>query len=120
MGNETPRSGSALAGGGKYDTHTTMTAWPLGDGSDRNRAAPYNSSQDRQEWASSSERMPPWFGPGRRHTPGDFVTDKQVWFITGAGRGMGADFAWAVLAAGHALVATGRNAERLTRVLGRS
>jgi len=29
----------------------------------------------------------------------------KVWFITGAGRGMGADFAKAVLAAGHALVA---------------
>ena len=26
---------------------------------------------------------------------------KRVWLITGAGRGMGADFAKAVLAAGH-------------------
>jgi NAD(P)-dependent dehydrogenase (short-subunit alcohol dehydrogenase family) len=41
-----------------------------------------------------------------------------VWFITGAGRGMGADFAKAVLAAGHRLVATGRDPERLTQVLG--
>jgi NAD(P)-dependent dehydrogenase (short-subunit alcohol dehydrogenase family) len=48
------------------------------------------------------------------------VTDKRVWFITGAGRGMGADFARAVLAAGHALVATGRDADRLTDVLGAS
>jgi len=45
---------------------------------------------------------------------------KKVWFITGAGRGMGADFAKAVLAAGHALVATGRNPGRLTERLGAS
>ena len=36
---------------------------------------------------------------------------RNVWFITGAGRGMGADFARAVLAAGHALVATGRDSD---------
>ena len=29
------------------------------------------------------------------------MTDKKVWFITGAGRGMGADFAKAALAAGE-------------------
>jgi NAD(P)-dependent dehydrogenase (short-subunit alcohol dehydrogenase family) len=45
---------------------------------------------------------------------------KKVWFITGAGRGMGADFARAVLTAGHQLVATGRDVERLTTVLGPS
>lgn len=45
---------------------------------------------------------------------------RKVWLITGAGRGMGADFARAVLAAGHALVATGRDTERLSRVLGPS
>ena len=45
---------------------------------------------------------------------------RTVWFITGAGRGMGADFARAVLAAGHALVATGRDSERLSKVLGES
>ena len=30
------------------------------------------------------------------------MTDKKTWFITGAGRGMGVDFAKAALAAGHA------------------
>jgi NAD(P)-dependent dehydrogenase (short-subunit alcohol dehydrogenase family) len=30
----------------------------------------------------------------------------KVWFITGAGRGMGVDIARAALAAGHAVVAT--------------
>ena len=45
---------------------------------------------------------------------------RKVWFITGAGRGMGAEFAKAVLAAGHALVATGRDTNRLSKVLGES
>jgi NAD(P)-dependent dehydrogenase (short-subunit alcohol dehydrogenase family) len=48
------------------------------------------------------------------------MTSKKVWFITGAGRGMGADFARAVLAAGHQLVATGRDPERVTKALGPS
>ena len=48
------------------------------------------------------------------------MSRKQVWFITGAGRGMGADFARAVLAAGHQLVATGRDPERVAKVLGPS
>ena len=43
------------------------------------------------------------------------MTDKKVWLITGAGRGMGVDIAKAALAAGHAVVATGRNAERRHR-----
>jgi NAD(P)-dependent dehydrogenase (short-subunit alcohol dehydrogenase family) len=30
------------------------------------------------------------------------MTDKKIWFITGAGRGMGTDFAKAALAAGNA------------------
>jgi NAD(P)-dependent dehydrogenase (short-subunit alcohol dehydrogenase family) len=48
------------------------------------------------------------------------MTDRKIWFITGAGRGMGADFAKAVLAAGHALVATGRDPDRLAKLLGPS
>jgi len=48
------------------------------------------------------------------------MTPAKVWFITGAGRGMGADFARAVLAAGHQLVASGRDAERLATALGRA
>jgi NAD(P)-dependent dehydrogenase (short-subunit alcohol dehydrogenase family) len=46
------------------------------------------------------------------------MTDKKVWFITGAGRGMGIDIATAALAAGHAVVATGRNPERVSAALG--
>jgi NAD(P)-dependent dehydrogenase (short-subunit alcohol dehydrogenase family) len=46
------------------------------------------------------------------------VTDKKVWFITGAGRGMGVDIAKAALAAGNAVVASGRNPERVSAALG--
>ena len=45
-------------------------------------------------------------------------TDKKVWLVTGAGRGMGVDIAEAALAAGNAVVATGRNPERVTAALG--
>jgi NAD(P)-dependent dehydrogenase (short-subunit alcohol dehydrogenase family) len=44
--------------------------------------------------------------------------DKKVWFITGAGRGMGIDIAKAALAAGHAVVATGRDANRVRNAIG--
>ena len=46
------------------------------------------------------------------------MSNKQVWFITGAGRGLGVDIAKAALAAGHAVVATGRNTESITRAVG--
>ena len=46
------------------------------------------------------------------------MSNKKVWFITGAGRGMGVDFAKAALAAGYAVVASGRNAERVSQALG--
>jgi NAD(P)-dependent dehydrogenase (short-subunit alcohol dehydrogenase family) len=51
---------------------------------------------------------------------GDVVNNKKVWFITGAGRGMGGDFAKAALAAGHAVVATGRNSHVVSKALGES
>ena len=46
------------------------------------------------------------------------MTEKKVWFVTGAGRGMGVDIARAALAAGHQVVATGRNPERATDAIG--
>jgi NAD(P)-dependent dehydrogenase (short-subunit alcohol dehydrogenase family) len=45
---------------------------------------------------------------------------KKVWLITGAGRGMGTDIAKAARAAGHAVVATGRNPEAVARAIGES
>jgi NAD(P)-dependent dehydrogenase (short-subunit alcohol dehydrogenase family) len=46
------------------------------------------------------------------------MTDKKVWFITGAGRGMGVDIAKAALAGGNAVVATARDPEALTQAVG--
>ena len=45
---------------------------------------------------------------------------KKVWFITGAARGMGLEFARAVLAAGDSLVASGRDTDRVSKALGSS
>ncbi len=47
----------------------------------------------------------------------------KVWFITfitGAGRGMGVDIAKAALAAGHKVVATGRNTDKVAEAVGNS
>src|SRR5947207_3185558 len=46
------------------------------------------------------------------------MTDQNVWFVTGAGRGMGVDIVKAALAAGHAVVATGRNTDAVATALG--
>jgi len=46
------------------------------------------------------------------------MREQQVWLITGAGRGLGVDIAKAVLAAGHLLVATGRDAAKVTAAIG--
>src|SRR5436309_1729979 len=42
----------------------------------------------------------------------------KVWFITGAGRGMGTDIANASLAAGNAVVATGRSPKKVAAAVG--
>jgi NAD(P)-dependent dehydrogenase (short-subunit alcohol dehydrogenase family) len=47
------------------------------------------------------------------------MTKKKVWLITGAGRGLGVDIAKAVLATGHAVVATGRDAAKVETAVGR-
>jgi NAD(P)-dependent dehydrogenase (short-subunit alcohol dehydrogenase family) len=46
------------------------------------------------------------------------MTDTKTWFITGAGRGMGVEFAKAALAAGNNVVATGRNPDAVAKTLG--
>jgi len=48
------------------------------------------------------------------------MSDRKIWFITGASRGMGADFARAALAAGHAVVASGRDSNAVAKALGQS
>jgi NAD(P)-dependent dehydrogenase (short-subunit alcohol dehydrogenase family) len=47
------------------------------------------------------------------------MTDKKVWLITGAGRGLGVDIAKAALAAGHAVVATGRDPKKVAAAVGK-
>jgi len=46
------------------------------------------------------------------------MTEKKVWLITGAGRGLGVDIAKAALATGHAVIATGRDAAKVARAVG--
>jgi NAD(P)-dependent dehydrogenase (short-subunit alcohol dehydrogenase family) len=46
------------------------------------------------------------------------MTDKRIWFITGARRGMGVDFAKAALAAGNAVVASGRKTDAVRTAVG--
>ncbi len=48
------------------------------------------------------------------------MTTNKIWFITGAGRGMGVDIAKVALAAGHKVVATGRNTDKVAKALGKS
>lgn len=44
----------------------------------------------------------------------------KVWFITGAGRGMGVNIAKAALATGNKVVATGRNTDTVAKAIGQS
>src|SRR6266699_5620733 len=53
-------------------------------------------------------------------TRGGSMTKKNVWLITGAGRGMGVHIAKAALAAGNAVVATGRNTDTVTKAAGKA
>jgi len=46
------------------------------------------------------------------------MADKKVWFITGAGRGLGIDIAQKALAEGHSVVATGRNSDHVLQAIG--
>ena len=48
------------------------------------------------------------------------MTKKRTWLVTGASRGMGVDFAQAALAAGDAVVATGRDLDAVARAVGTS
>jgi NAD(P)-dependent dehydrogenase (short-subunit alcohol dehydrogenase family) len=44
--------------------------------------------------------------------------DPKTWLVTGASRGMGADIARAALAAGHTVIATGRNPDAVRSAVG--
>jgi NAD(P)-dependent dehydrogenase (short-subunit alcohol dehydrogenase family) len=65
----------------------------------------------------SNNRRP---APAVQTPQGGMMTAKKVWFITGAGRGMGVDIAKAALAAGNAVVATGRNTDAVSKAVGQA
>ena len=44
---------------------------------------------------------------------------QKVWMVTGAGRGLGVEIVRAALEAGHAVVATGRDPQKMATTLGR-
>jgi len=46
------------------------------------------------------------------------MSTTKVWFVTGASRGLGVDIVRSALDAGHSVVATGRNAERVQAAVG--
>jgi NAD(P)-dependent dehydrogenase (short-subunit alcohol dehydrogenase family) len=46
------------------------------------------------------------------------MTEKKVWLITGASRGLGVEIAKAVLASGDSVIATGRNIARVAAAVG--
>ena len=48
------------------------------------------------------------------------MATNKVWLITGAGRGLGVDIAKAAVAAGHKVVATGRDTAKVAKALGES
>jgi NAD(P)-dependent dehydrogenase (short-subunit alcohol dehydrogenase family) len=48
------------------------------------------------------------------------MTEKKVWFITGASRGLGVEIVKAALAAGNAVAATGRNTEAVEKAVGKA
>src|SRR5437879_9191921 len=48
------------------------------------------------------------------------MANKKVWFITGAGRGMGVEFVKAALATGDAVVATGRDPGAVSDAVGKA
>ena len=46
------------------------------------------------------------------------MKESKVWFITGASSGIGLEIAKSALAAGHKVVATGRNTEKVSKYIG--
>src|SRR6478752_1995094 len=96
------------------------------------------STQDHYEsratWSRSPSRLPSSHmrvtmvlssrtalnGSPNRKCRFEDAMSRKVWLITGAGRGMGVEFVKAALAAGHAVVASGRDTDRLVKILGQS
>ena len=74
------------------------------------------TAERRLPIASSARPARAWSHP----TDGGVMANRRVWMITGASRGMGVAFSKAALAAGDAVVATGRRPDEVATVLGES
>src|SRR3712207_546726 len=73
-----------------------------------------DSSRFRARPATRTASSP----PRKEHDMPAKDTTPKTWLITGAGRGMGVDFAQAALSAGHAVVATGRDPDTVRSAVG--
>src|SRR3954453_3906723 len=78
------------------------------------------SSNEAERLASGARVLHALFAGTVVESQGVVMSSKRVWFITGASRGMGVDFANAALTAGHAVVATARDSSRVSQALGQS
>src|SRR3954462_16043605 len=75
------------------------------------------SSNEAERLASGARVLHALFAGTVAESQGVVMSSKRVWFITGASRGMGVDFANAALASGHAVVATARDSSRVSQAL---
>src|SRR3954466_1362622 len=78
------------------------------------------SSNEAERLANGARVLHALFAGTVAESQGVDMSSKRVWFITGASRGMGVDFANAALAAGHAVVATARDSSRVSQALRQS
>src|SRR3954466_31345 len=78
------------------------------------------SSNEAERLANGARVLHALFAGTVAESQGVAMSSKRVWFITGASRGMGVDFANAALAAGHAVVATARDSSRGSQAWGQS
>jgi NAD(P)-dependent dehydrogenase (short-subunit alcohol dehydrogenase family) len=94
--------------------------WLVKATSDRGNAATpaRNTTTDRLDAQRRGTR--PLQVADLRQEESEPMAAKTVWMITGAGRGMGTDIAKAALAAGNAVVATGRSPEKVAAAIGPS
>src|SRR5438045_40881 len=87
----------------------------------RRVAAPGRARSNRCRRSASSRRSARATAPSTPFRAMRGFTVKamtKLWLITGAGRGMGVEFARAALAAGHNVVATGRNPDAVRSAIG--
>ncbi|MDP4300611.1 SDR family oxidoreductase [Leptothrix discophora] len=94
---------------------TRLYHWP----DSRHRGNPsFGRIRQEQERIGQSTAACPLDNRASKRTHGLDMSKQKIWFITGAGRGLGVDLAKAALAAGHAVVATGRDPSKVAAAVG--